>query len=52
MTLRDYFAAKALVALISKVPVETTDDKVTSLVLSVVAGAYDYADAMLKERAK
>ena len=41
MTLRDYFAAKAIPALISEIPME-----------SVAEFAYKVADAMLKEREK
>ena len=46
MTLRDYFAAKALQGLIASFP--------TSLPPAVMASeaAYQYADAMLKERDK
>ena len=45
MTLRDYFAAQALKAL-----VQTDDDFVP--VEEIVQGAYQYADAMLKARDK
>lgn len=43
MTLRDYFAAKAMQALVS----ETHTDAV---ILAMAMTAYDYADAMLKAR--
>lgn len=52
MTLRDYFAAQALPALIAKVPLEITELHVTRQVQMVVGGAYDYADAMIAERYK
>lgn len=49
MTLRDYFAAKAMGALISRTSVFCggfDSDK------QLVNSAYEYADAMLKEREK
>lgn len=50
MTLRDYFAAKAMQALIQKSEL-VLNPKTMALPVSISAGAYDYADAMLKERA-
>jgi hypothetical protein len=51
MTLRDYFAAKAMQALIAKGMDDYT--KRASKGVPVIAGyAYEYADAMLQERAK
>lgn len=54
MTLRDYFAAKAMQGLISSprvpVPIFNTDQNVTD---TMIAGlAYKFADAMLQERSK
>ena len=48
MTLRDYFAAKAMAAALSEVGVDTalTSDE------ELAAASYQLADAMLKERAK
>ena len=53
MTLRDYFAAKAMAALMPVYWAEQ-DDYVTpeALVNCQVQSAYEYADAMLKERSK
>lgn len=50
MSLRDYFAAKALAALILK----DKDDinRGASAVPKMASWAYEYADAMLAERAK
>lgn len=45
MTLRDYFAAKALQGMMAP---ETFDSRFSDF----AAVAYDFADAMLKERAK
>lgn len=42
MTLRDYFAAKAMAALIAKIPLQVRQD--------IAESAYDYADAMLARR--
>lgn len=52
MALRDYFAAKAMAAIISKSPFErgilgTTPDTTER---AIALGAYVYADAMLDER--
>jgi hypothetical protein len=57
MSLRDYFAASAMAAIISKNPCDadnTPDDRplVTVFHLELVRGAYAYADAMLVERNK
>jgi hypothetical protein len=52
MTLRDYFAAKALQAMIGKNPATVDNEYITPEVRSLVRGAYSYADAMLSERAK
>lgn len=43
MTLRDYFAAKAMQALLSNTRPQGTD-------LHIVKASYEIADAMLKER--
>ena len=45
MTLRDYFAAKAMQAIIGR-----EDDRFNTTLEFVGAKAYQYADAMLKER--
>jgi hypothetical protein len=64
MTLRDYFAGQALVALIAKLPVMVEDDSRSILPTEVrvskheadavqagaVTAAYQYADLMLKAR--
>lgn len=56
MELRDYLAAKAMAAIISKIPLgEKYEDPLSCqnhafVVKAVVKGAYDYADAMLDER--
>lgn len=52
MSLRDYFAIKALQGIISKQRVEMTDQRLSEMVMQNVRGAYDYADAMLAEREK
>lgn len=64
MTLRDYFAAKAVQAIIAKNPPLTqfemgdgslagpTDNQLESLSNAVADGAYSYADAMLAAREK
>jgi hypothetical protein len=49
MTLRDYFAAKAMAALLAT-PIGNWPADLGSP--SVAAAAYEQADAMLKERAK
>lgn len=48
LTLRDYFAAKAMQAIISKIPVSSSDD--SNYPIAVSAGAYGYADAMMEAR--
>jgi hypothetical protein len=51
MTLRDYFAAKAMQAMLSAFPnVANTDKRKFAEEMPVVA--YEYADAMLAERSK
>lgn len=50
MTLRDYFAAKAMQALISNLTFMASMDSV--LVKDLPKVSYGYADAMLAERAK
>ena len=51
MTLRDYFAAKAMQAIIAKSPFETTSVRnVKSKAELTSTGAYLYADAMLEAR--
>ena len=52
MTLRDYFAAKAMQAMISTMSVETVDvsDEIDEDFFEVARGAYAQADAMLKVR--
>lgn len=56
MSLRDYFAAQAMVALIAKSPLSCTyrdgEDDVAAVIAANVTGSYRYADAMLKQRAK
>ena len=44
MTLRDYFAAKAMQALISR------ETKLSSNPMLYAGAAYDFADAMMKAR--
>lgn len=46
MTLRDYFAAKAMVGLV------VTDPRETSAADEIAKDAYELADAMLAERDK
>ena len=47
LTVRDYFAAKAMASYIGKIPLDThVDDD------GLVANAYSLADAMMKERGK
>jgi len=46
MTLRDYFAAKAMQALL------TSETKFSSDLMMYAGAAYDVADAMLQERNK
>ena len=50
MSLRDYFAAKALQAIVCKMPVMNPAPE--DWIASMAAGAYQYADAMLTERDK
>lgn len=50
MTLRDYFAAKAMQALVAKSPLVTVYDDDSDPAPLVAKGAYDYADAMLAAR--
>lgn len=52
LTLRDYFAAKAMTALISKHPALIERGSQSHQVCGIATGAYDYADAMLKVRKK
>ena len=47
MTLRDYFAAKAMQAIIAR-----ADDRFTTTVDFVGGKSYQYADAMLRARQK
>lgn len=49
MTLRDYFAAKALTGIIASFTGQDTPLPATGMAATT---SYDYADAMLKERAK
>lgn len=51
MTLRDYFAAKAMAAIIAKTPFQSNPDDYTPYDKTAV-GAYDYADAMIAARDK
>lgn len=51
MTLRDYFAAKAMQGIISKMPFYLDEKQELEKILnSISKGAYSYADAMLKAR--
>lgn len=58
MTLRDYFAAKAMQAIIAKMPLTLTTadddederDMVRMMQLAVACGAYNYAEAMMLRR--
>ncbi len=52
MTLRDYFAAKALRGIMARVWCDEKGNEPPNLVESWAAGAYAIADAMLKERAR
>ena len=49
MTLRDYFAAKAMQAIIGKLPVAKNDEG-NDYFKAASSGAYGYADAMLEAR--
>lgn len=58
MTLRDYFAAKAMQAIIAKMPLSFTTaedeeeerDLVAIMQLAAANGAYNYAEAMMVRR--
>jgi len=51
MTLRDYFAAKAMQGIISKMPFYLDEKQDLEKILNAVSrGSYSYADAMLKAR--
>lgn len=55
MNKRDYFAAQAMQAIISKMPPMMKfegedDDDFTAFNLAVARGAYEYADAMMAVR--
>lgn len=52
MSLRDYFAGLAMQAIIAKFPPQTCNTGLDELDLMMARGAYEYADAMLAERAK
>lgn len=61
MTLRDYFAAKAMHSLIAKLPLQDRDgefskpysqENINKVQQQICESAYYYADAMLKERSK
>ena len=53
MTLRDWFAAQAMAAIISKIPVSSgTRESQAEIKYMTAQGAYSYADAMLAERSK
>lgn len=62
MTLRDYFAAKAMAALIAKIPLHDRQgehgihapevSEIHQVRLDVAQSAFDYADAMIAEREK
>lgn len=61
MSLRDYFAGQALIALISKAPLidrdgefseKQTQEYICKYHADMCESAYCYSDAMLKERAK
>lgn len=49
MTLRDYFAAKAMQAIIAKTPFDINDHRKEKFD-ATAKGAYEYADAMLMAR--
>lgn len=49
MSLRDYFAAMALQAIVAKAPF-TSDQSDIPETMARARGAYDYADAMLRVR--
>lgn len=51
MELRDYFAAKAMQGIISKMPFYLDEKQDLEKILNAVSrGSYSYADAMLKAR--
>ena len=52
MTLRDYFAAKALQSMVSLVEVQESIGKKRITVEQVAGSCYEWADAMLKARDK
>ena len=53
LELRDYFAAHALQALITKMPLgELNRDEYTGVYEDVAFSAYEYANEMIKEREK
>ena len=55
MTLRDWFAGQALMGIIAKSPYKSgtlAEMKESGDIAARAAAAYDYADAMLKEREK
>lgn len=49
MTLRDWFAGRAMAAIIAKMPFQEFPDDFSPYEKSAI-GAYDYADAMLRAR--
>lgn len=51
MSLRDYMAAKAMQAIIAKTPFVEFPQNFDPYNKTAI-GAYDYADAMMKERSK
>ncbi len=51
MTLRDYFAAKAMQAILAKWPsMQVTEREFIHLTAELAESAFDVAEAMLKER--
>lgn len=50
MTLRDYFAAKAMPGLIKEVSEANPNERVEDVFLHVAKQAYQIADSMLKQR--
>ena len=52
MSLRDYFAARAMQAMIGLAREEWTDVEIQELFTRMVASSYRIADAMLAERTK
>ncbi len=55
MTLRDHFAGLAMLALIAKAPFirdVDTQEEADAIARDTAISAYEYADAMLKERSK